>query len=240
MRSLFSIMMLFVAIKLRASSEFSVGLTADDSIGYVQLFDLTEKWYGPGSRSTHINWEEEFIAFAKKTEQTPHRYIKHVMSWFDLSEEEKTLATYRLNYIFASGQYSLEFFRNSDYEDDYTRNGLREAYLFTHITRSDENIRRLWGIFGPMVKKIASPILADGRIERTYLQGLLDSWECIKSKKGYKKKLSACFKKLEAEKPNPYAMLDYVQGLICDDIQDSFGVSDQRDYTTNTQWLFTF
>jgi len=216
-------------------------ITTTDSMGYVQLFDFTEKWYAPGSNATRMQWEEDFIKLGKQVENTPERYVKNVLGWFELDGSSKELLYYKSSYVWNSGTFANMYLRYSSEDDNYTKQSLREAYLFTHISRSDNNIQRLWEIFKPLVKLTLAPYMRTGKQERGYVQGLTDTWSCILSKKGYKKKLESIYAKLDAEKPESYTLIQYVRPLVCEDIEQRFKrQSEYYDELADVGWIYSF
>src|SRR5688572_6246937 len=132
---------LFGAVLLSSISGFSIShnpdtlSTSTDAADQV-LFDFSERWYVPGSNPVKVRWEEEFIAFGKTVEKTPDRYIRHMLKWLDLNAGERTLAELRMFYITGSGLYNMEYYRTAEDTSKYARESLREAYLFSSISRS--------------------------------------------------------------------------------------------------------
>jgi hypothetical protein len=206
----------------------------------LHLFDFDTPFFGPGADQTFREWEKDFIAFGKKVEQTPVGYIRHVIGWLEINDGNRMLSDYKLSYMANSGIYSYMYLLNNSDPMYWDKHYVRDTYLFTHISRSGENISRLWNNFGYLVEEVISPHIQAGKIERVYVKILLDTWTCITEKKNYRKKLDAIYKKLVSKSPGPDDMLDYVEPLICTDINNRLTQAEGYSYTPNIQWLYTF
>lgn len=214
--------------------------TKDDTVSDQHLFDFDEPLFGDDADNTQKEWENDFIEFGRELEKTPVGYIRHVLGLLDFNGDSKSLEEYKSNYLWNTGLYGYQFFAAPNSEIYFTKESLREAYLISHVSRSEENVTRLWDNFGYLAVEVISPYMSVGRKERTYVQGLIDTWTCITEKKHYEKKLKDIYEQITLLKPNCDELVDYVKPLMCESLNQQFTRTSDYSKSRDVQWIYTF
>ena len=201
------------------------------------LFELDNPDYTKESNPERYQWEQEFIAFAKETEKKPENYVRHILKLMEINGESHELITYRSNYMWHFYTYYYDQFKDpAGYL--YEKPEIKKAYLHCHISRSAENINRLWSVFGPIVSEIAAPSLKEGSPERGYIQTLVNNWDCMKGTKNYSKKLDEIYVKLSENYYYGDELWAMLKPLMCKSNSKNGSVSFSWD--SDRAWVYTF
>lgn len=233
---------LFVCSSLSAIHLFAAAppialVDVDDSTKDGHLFELTPL-FANDPNPTRRQWEQDFITFAKKIEEKPQGYVRHVLGVFTNGEYQGNLSDWRLSFTWNSNRYSYEGFA-SYAPETYQKEAVREGYLLSRISRDGDNIERLWGAYGTVAEEVLGVFFSTFPKMKDNLGILVTTWECISSTKKYKKKLDKLYQQLDTYEISHYELYEHLGSLRCPEA-DSKMVGDDFKYTSNREWIYSF
>lgn len=214
---------------------------AQSDTGYVHLFDINDPVFPEGTDARRIQWAKEFIKSARNTEKTAGNYIKFMVNYLGPFENEMNIYDYVWTYYGFTGRYQYENFMNTEYELWADKETTRRGFLFYNISRSNENILRLWGIFDGVVLNIVKPCLAENRKERRCLEILKENYNHIYAKKGNIKKLSKLYDLLSNDSWEDYDDISkLVYQLSTENTHPDVLEKQGFTYSYDAEWFVTF
>ncbi len=230
----------------------TLGAYSSDSVGKgakkakTVLFDLKKRTFdektGPEDR---VALEDQFIRQGRLYEKNPINYFNELLFNKMLFQDAKrTLYDYKDDYYFRF-QISNHFFEDAESFkklDSWALDDMPHSYLFKRLHRKQKLLDKLWDAFGESIVDLLRPHFKRGSNQLKYIDGLLRTFDCLSRQEDYKNKFDEILEKLDEFNPEPYEMIDFMEPILCSDIETEFERKEGSDYYKwqDVQWLHSF